>query len=96
VRGEGRELEERRARIEQRVDAVAGEQLSPGGVAFARRRRSAGAGLFELAPEVGDELVERGGTGRERGRGPVDMRRQLGIRVRGLDAATLGHIKVPE
>jgi AcrR family transcriptional regulator len=94
VGGEGRELEEGRAGIEEGVDAVAGEQLAPGRVALAGRRRSAGACAFDLAPEVGDERVERGRAGVEGGRRPVDVRRQPGVRVLGLDPATLGQIKV--
>jgi hypothetical protein len=50
--GQRRQLEERAARVEQGVDAVAREQLAPRHVALARRRRAAQRGGLEPAPEL--------------------------------------------
>ena len=60
VRRERRKLKERRAGIEQRAHAVAGEQLAAGGMPLAGSLGPAPAGLGQLAPELGHQ----GGVGR--------------------------------
>src|SRR5688500_5661916 len=55
VRGEGTDLEEWRAGVEQRLDALAGEQLACGEVAVTRAGRSALADLRELRAQLVDE-----------------------------------------
>ena len=54
-RGQRRDLEERAAFVEQRVDAVARQELAAGDVALAGALRTAGRGGGEPRAEVGHE-----------------------------------------
>ena len=60
VRGKRGELQERRAAVEQVLDAVAREQLAAGGMPLAGSLRTAPACLGQLPPELGHQ----GGVGR--------------------------------
>jgi hypothetical protein len=66
VRGERRELEERRRRVEQRVDPLAGKQLPAGDVPGAGPLRASLPRRRERLPEVGDQRPVRLHVPRER------------------------------
>ena len=66
VRGQLRELEERRAGIEQRAHALARQQLAAGDVLRARGLAAALLDLRHLGPEVGDQRRHRVAVLRER------------------------------
>jgi len=64
--GQGGQLEERAARVEQRVDAVARQQLAAGDVPLAALRRAAEPDGVEPLPQVGGEPAVDLGVARER------------------------------
>ena len=72
-RGELPELEERRARIEQPVDAVAREELAARDVLVARRLAAALGHLARLRAQVLDERSHRRRVGLELGRAGLDL-----------------------
>jgi hypothetical protein len=62
VRGERRQLEKRRAWVEQRIDPVTREQLPARHVTIARGWRSTSTSDRHLVAKTGDEVVESGGV----------------------------------
>ena len=99
VRGQRRELEERAARVEQRVDPLAGQQLAAVDVPRAGALTAALGDLAELLGEIGDERgMRRGvaggrvGIDRQRpGRAPVHPRAEVnGRSLRWSSSASSG------
>ena len=72
VGGERRELEERRARIEQQVDALARQELAAPDVPRPRLLAAALDRRVELVAEVGDQAFHGRGVGGEFGRLRID------------------------
>ena len=79
VRGDGGDLEEGAARVEQLGDALAGQQLAAGDVALAGLLRASLGGAGEQVAQVGDErlvLLAVGG-------GVRHVRLRVGVKVGG-------------
>ena len=72
MRGERRQLEERRAGIEQQIDAVAREQLAACDVARPRLLAAALHGSVERGTEIRDQTFHRRGVRGELGRLRID------------------------
>ena len=76
VGGERRELEERRAGVDQRHHAIARQQLAAREVPLARALRAAGGGLGAALLELGDERAHARRVGAKLRRGRIDAGRE--------------------
>ena len=63
--GQLRQLQERRARIDQAATRARGQQLAAGAMPLLQLVRSAFAGLAPLLRKIGDERTHRRGVGLE-------------------------------